>query len=88
MTHRLPALRGPPSTVLQGAGLLQGEPPAFDREFTFPVAGKMAVIRPVVPPYSNGLFVQLCLTPKQAMRLEGSGLLAQLLPEASFVGGA
>ena len=46
----------------------------------------MAVIRPAVPPYSAGLFVQLCLAPRQVAALKSSALLAQLLPEASFVG--
>jgi len=57
------------------------------REMTQPLARHMAVIRPAAPPYSTGLFVQLCLAGKQVARLRQHPLLVALLPGARFVGG-
>ena len=40
---------------------------------------------PPLQPYSDGLLVQLCVSPKAAKRLRGSPLLAALLPQARWV---
>lgn len=53
-----------------------------------PLARDMAVIRPACHPYPpDGLFAQFCLPPREAARLHALPLLAQLLPQARFVGG-
>ncbi|PSC71001.1 Histone acetyltransferase GCN5 [Micractinium conductrix] len=86
--HRLPLISCVTNYVPkpEGTDLGLGQPATYDRELTYPLAREMAVIRPAVPPYSAGLFVQLCLAPRQVAALKSSALLAQLLPEASFVG--
>lgn len=38
-------------------------------------------------PYSDGLLVQMCVSPKAAKRLRDSPLLAALLPQARWVDG-
>ena len=48
----------------------------------------MALIRPAVQPYSIGLFMQLCVSPEQAVELRRSPLVSTLLPLASWVGGS
>ena len=73
----LPALQAPDF----GIG-----PPLYDRELTSPRLRNIAVIRPACSPYSEGLFVQLCLSPGQLDRLRQHSVLAELLPHASWVG--
>ena len=66
---------------------LGGVPPAFTHQLSYPRSPGMAIIRPAVPPYSPGLFAQLCLPRPQAAALRRAPLLAALLPEARLVGG-
>ncbi|KAL4433619.1 hypothetical protein ABPG75_000060 [Micractinium tetrahymenae] len=61
-------------------------PPLYDRELTSPRLRNIAVIRAACAPYSEGLFVQLCLSPSQLDHLRGHPALAELLPQASWVG--
>ncbi|KAL4857541.1 hypothetical protein ACK3TF_002400 [Chlorella vulgaris] len=63
-------------------------PSTYQLGMTMPRAKDMAVIRPACHPYSPGLFAQLCLQPHQAARLRCLPLLAQLLPQATWVGAA
>ena len=65
-----------------------GKLPTVDQELTLPLARGMAVIRPAQPPFAGGLFLRLCLKPKDAARLlRGHELLAALLPQARWVTG-
>ena len=48
-------------------------------------ARDMALIRPAVHPYADGLFLQLCLAPAAADALRHMPLLQALLPRAQFV---
>jgi hypothetical protein len=56
------------------------------RSLTLPLARSMAVIRPSMPPYGEGLFLQLALTPAQAKSLRRHPVLASLVPNATFLG--
>lgn len=51
-----------------------------------PRARDMALIRPAVRPFEDGLFLQLSLAPAQAAALRRLPLLRALLPAARFVG--
>ncbi|PRW20583.1 putative acetyltransferase isoform X2 isoform A [Chlorella sorokiniana] len=57
-----------------------------DRELTHPLARGMVVIRGAEQPYSDGLLVQLCVSPQAAKRLRQHPLLKTLLPLATWVG--
>lgn len=56
------------------------------RSLTTPLARSMAVIRPSMRPYGDGLFFQLSVTQLQARRLKGTPLLNSLAPDAVFLG--
>jgi hypothetical protein len=72
---------------LQGLDLGLG-PPTYQLGLTMPRARDMAVIRPACHPHApDGLFAQFCLPAAEAARLRALPLLAQLLPQARFVGG-
>ena len=77
----------PPSCRLQKLELGLGRPPAFSHPLSYPRSPGMAIIRPAAPPYSDGLFVSMCLPRKAAAALRRHPLLPALLPEARWVGG-
>lgn len=56
------------------------------RSLTYPLARGMAVIRPSMPPYEEGLFLSLSLTAPQLTALKAHPLLPALVPEATFLG--
>jgi hypothetical protein len=56
------------------------------RSLTYPLARGMAVIRPSMPPYDEGLFLALNLTAGQLAALKAHRLLPALVPEATFLG--
>jgi len=56
------------------------------RSLTYPLARGMAVIRPSMPPYEEGLFLSLSLTAQQLAALKAHPLLPALVPEATFLG--
>lgn len=56
------------------------------RSLTYPLARSMAVVRPSMPPYGDGLFLSLNLTPSQAKRLLNHPLLPALVPDAVYLG--
>lgn len=63
-----------------------GSGPIGYRNLTLPLARSMAVIRPALLPYEEGLFMQLSVTPKQAKALKSHPALAKLVPNAVFLG--
>lgn len=56
------------------------------RHLTTPLAASMAVVRPAMAPYGEGLFIQMTFTVAQAKQLRQHPLLRALAPDASFVG--
>ena len=87
---RLPQPRqqaGPacPACSAQSSDLGQG-PALWELEQTYPRAKDMSVVRPAAAPYSDGLFVSMCLPRKASAVLRGHALLAALLPGARWVG--
>jgi hypothetical protein len=56
------------------------------RSLTYPLARGMAVIRPSMPPYEEGVFLSLSLTAPQLAALKAHPLLPALVPDASFLG--
>ena len=51
-----------------------------------PFGSDMAVIRPAMPPYSEGLFFHIPLSAHKVRRLQQHPLLQELAPEAKFLG--
>ena len=56
------------------------------RSLTYPLARGMAVIRPSMPPYEEGVFLSLSLTASQLAALKAHPLLPALVPDATFLG--
>jgi len=56
------------------------------RSLTYPLARSMAVVRPAMAPYREGLFMSLSMTTAQAKRLRSHALLPTLAPDAVFLG--
>lgn len=51
-----------------------------------PLARDMAIIRPAMPPYGPGLFVNVAMTEVQSIGIRGHKMLKELVPEGRFVG--
>lgn len=64
----------------------EGLKPIGYRNLTLPLARSMTVVRPALPPYSDGLFMQFAVTPQQAKSLRRHPALHKLIPDASFLG--
>ncbi len=56
------------------------------RSLTYPLARGMAVIRPSMPPYEEGVFLSLSLTAPQLAALKAHPLFPALVPDAAFLG--
>ena len=67
-------------------GLAGGAKPIGYRSLTYPLARGMAVIRPSMVPYGEGLFLSLSLTAAQVKALKEHSLLKTLVPDAQFLG--
>jgi len=66
-----------------GLGMLS----TYTQQLSRPQLPWSVVMRAATAPYSEGLLLQVCLAPEAAARLRGHPMLAQLLPEARWVGG-
>ncbi|GAB4813746.1 hypothetical protein N2152v2_000792 [Parachlorella kessleri] len=63
-----------------------GEGPVAMRWLVTPFGSDMAVIRPAMPPFSEGLFCHIPLSAHKARRLQRHPLLQALAPDARFLG--
>ena len=90
--HRLPFVTCTTNYIgtLPGDAALDfglGAPQLGYRGMTTPLARSMAVVRPAMAPYGEGLFLAVSMTPAQAKRLRAHPLLPALVPDAVFLGG-
>lgn len=69
----------------QGLDFGLGVKPQGYRSLTYPLARGMAVIRPSMEPYNEGLFLSLSLTSAQFQTLKAHPLLQTLAPDAQFL---
>ena len=69
----------------QGLDFGHGIKPMGYRSLTYPLARGMAVVRPSMEPYSEGLFLSLSLTSAQLQTLKAHPLLPTLVPDAQFL---
>jgi hypothetical protein len=73
-------------TSLQELDFGFGSGPTAMRWLVTPLASDMAVIRPAMPPYGQGLLIHMALSQRKLQQLRMHALLRELSPDAVFLG--